>query len=255
MPKCFYTHYTPGFLPEGGENSPEAPESILVLQDMRPLEYRAAHFTRGLKLCEAKCAILAIANVHALSLAFKIKENINLNERYPYLFQTSKATESYQHLVEQGLPQLFRFLERKSVCDKELDALTKIRPHTKTIIENLLQPIEPLGLITHTDFWSNNLLFKKDIQDERVSNCVILDWQMVTYSRPTNDIALLLISSLPSNVRREYTEKLLDLYYTTMKNNLKKFTIDLETDLEYSRANLTEDYRYIKLNNYNFSNN
>lgn len=243
VPKCFYTHYTPGFLPENDENSPEAPESILVLQDMRPLGFRAAHFTRGLKLSEAKCAVLAIANVHALSLAFKIKENINLNEKYPFLFQTSKATESYQHLVEQGLPQLFQFLESKSGCDKELAALAKIRPHTKNIIENLLQPIEPLGLITHTDFWSNNLLFKKDIQNEKDDNCVILDWQMVTYSRPTNDIALLLISSLPSNIRRECTEKLLDLYYTAMKTNLKKFSIDIEVDLEYSRGRLTEDYR------------
>lgn len=36
VPKCYFTHYTAGRLSEHGESSPEAPESILVLQDMRP---------------------------------------------------------------------------------------------------------------------------------------------------------------------------------------------------------------------------
>lgn len=64
-------------------------------------------------------------------------------------------------------------------------ALEQIRPHTKSIIERLLQPIEPMGLITHTDFWCNNLLMKQqcDRADERDVTCVILDWQMITYSR------------------------------------------------------------------------
>lgn len=36
VPICYFTHYTAGRLSEHGESSPEAPESILVLQDMRP---------------------------------------------------------------------------------------------------------------------------------------------------------------------------------------------------------------------------
>lgn len=40
VPKCFYTQYTAGTLPSDKDASPEAPESILVLEDMRPLGYR-----------------------------------------------------------------------------------------------------------------------------------------------------------------------------------------------------------------------
>lgn len=71
--------------------------------------------------------------------------------------------------------------------NEELDALERIRPKTKLIIETLLQPIEPMGLITHTDFWCNNLLMKVDAADNSDEksqiDCVILDWQMITYSR------------------------------------------------------------------------
>lgn len=38
VPKCFYTHYSPGKLPPTG--SPEPPESILVLEDMRSSGYK-----------------------------------------------------------------------------------------------------------------------------------------------------------------------------------------------------------------------
>ncbi|XP_037027878.1 uncharacterized protein LOC119068415 isoform X1 [Bradysia coprophila] len=251
VPTCFHTQYTAGNLHTNHTNDdmspPEPPESILVLEDLRPMGYRSAHFKKGLTLVEAEAAVTTIAVVHALSLGMKVKEKVNLNERYPFLFQTSKATESYQQLVEQGLPQLSKFLERITGHEKELGALTAIRPKTRSIIENLLQPVEPMGLITHTDFWCNNLLLRETIDATRNDNCVILDWQMVTYSRPTNDIALLIISSLPSKVRRENTGKLLNLYYTSLKNNLEKISVDLEVDLNYSRHKLEQDYKKSQL--------
>lgn len=102
VPKCFYTHYSPGKLPATG--SPEPPESILVLEDMRSSGYKVKanlirhatqkihifcspsfqgiNFINGLNLEQAEYAIKAIASVHALSLGMKFKEKIDLNEKY-----------------------------------------------------------------------------------------------------------------------------------------------------------------------------
>lgn len=92
VPKCFHTQYTAGTLPTSADASPEAPESILVLEDMRPLGYRAAHFKKGLTLLEAESAISTIAVVHALSLGIKINEKVDLNERYPVSRSQSAPT-------------------------------------------------------------------------------------------------------------------------------------------------------------------
>lgn len=140
-----------------------------------------------------------------------------------------------------------KFLERLHGHGAELAALMNMRHRTRTIIEQLLQPVEPMGLITHTDFWCNNLLLRETIEPDSDANCVILDWQMVTYSRPTNDIALLIISSLPSAVRRASTGVLLDLYYKEMRTNLDKLSVDLEMDLGYTRAHVDRDYRKSQL--------
>lgn len=85
VPKCFYSRYKSCLLdPQAGDDSsPEPPESILVLQDMRPLGYQTANLSKGLTLEEAESAIEAIATIHALTLGMKIKEKIDLNEKYP----------------------------------------------------------------------------------------------------------------------------------------------------------------------------
>lgn len=107
-----------------------------------------------------------------------------------FLFSVPKATETYQRLVEQGFPHLIKFLKGVGGFDSELAALEVIRSKANSIIERLLQPIEPMGLITHTDFWCNNLIFKEinktsetDMAEHKIIECSILDWQMISYSR------------------------------------------------------------------------
>lgn len=85
VPKCFYSHYKALLLdsPSVDDQCAEPPESILVLQDMRPLGYQTANLSQGLTLGEAETAIEAIATIHALTLGMKIREKVDLNEKYP----------------------------------------------------------------------------------------------------------------------------------------------------------------------------
>lgn len=255
VPKCLHSHYVSGRyrVADGHVHtheedltsaSPEPPESILVLQDMRPFNYKAAHFIKGLTFDETEAAIRALANVHALSLSMKTVNKLDLNEHYPFLFQVGKATDSYQQLVEQGLPQLTKFLEEQPGYEDIVEILRRYRSKTRYLIEHLLEPEDPLGLMTHTDFWCNNLLFNEEkLAAKTEDSCVILDWQMITYSRPTNDVALLMVSSLPSDVRRKNSEELLDIYYECLRTNCLKLGVDIEGDLRYNRETLMKDYK------------
>lgn len=242
IPKCYHAHYSAGR--NEPDQSPIPPESVLVLENIKPHGFSSANFSRGLTLRQTTAALQSIAKLHALSLALKVKEQKPLSERYSFLFQTARATDSYQQLVERGLPQLSRFLERRPGLEDVINALTKIRSNTKELIENLLTPEEPMALITHIDFWCNNLMFREDAKN---AECAILDWQMVTYSRPTNDVALLLISSVPSELRRLHTENLLNTYWESLTTCTKKLGLNIEKDLGYSICNLKNDYHRSQL--------
>lgn len=229
IPQCYHARYTADT------------ESVLVLENLKQRGYQSVEFSRGLSLSQAESALEAVARLHGLSLALKVRDGTPLDERYPFLFQTARASDSYQQLVERGLPQLARFLERRPGMDAVLRSLDEIRPETKDIIAALLAPEEPLALITHTDFWCNNLLFTE------TDACAILDWQMVTYSRPTNDIALLIVSSLPTELRRDKTQHLLDHYWTALSSITQRLRVDIPSELGYNRQRLGEDFRRSQL--------
>ncbi|XP_076631435.1 putative oxidoreductase dhs-27 [Colletes latitarsis] len=236
VPMCYHAQYTPA---EETDDNVTTPDSMLVLQDLRDYDFCNIKFRKGMSYDQTKVALEAIARIHAHSLAMKVIEGQSLSERYPFLFQTAKATDSYQHLVERGLPQLAKFL-RNTGLEAILETLLVLRPRTKHIISALLAPEGPLTLITHTDFWSNNLLFK---DGPNGLECCILDWQMVTYSRPTNDIALLIVSSLPTELRRKHTETFLDIYWNALTSTCSRLGVDIPKDLGYTREDLSKDYR------------
>ena len=217
------------------------PESVLVLENIKLKNFQNVNISTGLTLRETKAALKSISKIHAISLAFKWKKDINLLEQYPHLFQTAQATESYQQLVERGLPQLVRFLEQFQGFQTILASLASLKPKIKEIITLLLSPREPISLITHTDFWSNNLMFRD--QDE----CLIYDWQMVAYGHPTNDIALLLISSISTDLRKNHTDELLDLYWSSLNEYLGHFRLSFEDDFKYNREQFHKDYRRSQL--------
>lgn len=244
VPRCYHAHYSPA---GGTDDSPVPPESMLVLDDLSDDNYESVKFSEGLTFNEAMAALDAIARMHAHSLSMKVVDGQSLSERYPFLFQTAKATDSYQQLVERGLPQLARFLENKPGMEAVLETLLVLRPRTKDIISALLAPEGPLALITHTDFWSNNLLFNSRHRDRGEPNCYILDWQMVTYSRPTNDVALLLVSSAPTELRRKHIKTLLDKYWNKLNWTCSCLGLNIPKDLGYTRKDLDEDYRKSQL--------
>lgn len=242
---CYYAHYSP---PERNDDSPKQtdvdslipPESVLVLSDF---DLNSVSFSEGLSFAQAKAALDSIAGIHGLSLCMKMRDDEPLPDRYPFLFQKTKATDSYQQMVERGFSQLANFLECLPGLEPVLEALMALRPKTKDIIMNLLAPESPLATITHTDFWCKNVKFSYT----PCIKCYILDWQMVAYSRPTNDVALLLVSSLPSELRRKYTESLLDAYWNSLNEWCFIYGLDIPKELGYTREDLSKDYRKSQL--------
>lgn len=233
IPKCYHARYN--------TDLESIAQSVLILENLKHKGYSGSEFAQGLTLQQAESALDAVARLHTLSLVMKVKHKVQLDEKYPFLFQTARASDSYQQLVERGLPQLAHFLQKRPGQENIMESLSALTPNTKEIIAALLAPEEPMCLITHTDFWCNNLLFTDD------GTCAVLDWQMVTYSRPTNDIALLIVSSLSTELRRNNTESLLDAYWAALNSYSSRLQLDITAELGYDRQNLSRDYRRSQL--------
>lgn len=244
VPPCFYAKYRQGS------------DSVLVLENMKASGFLVSDFQRGLSLDEAISASEAIARIHASVLAYRLRLGVDLGQAFPFLFRPEAAAESYQQLLERGLPQLATFLHTSAADRPELHAvlakLHKMRPRARETIANLLRPASPIATLTHTDFWCNNLLFRcqetaasasaSAHEESAVVECCILDWQMATYSRPTNDLALLLVTSVSGDVRRTKTGDILDAYWRSFCQTANTLGLDVEGQLNYKRRDLESEY-------------
>lgn len=248
VPSCFYAKYRQGS------------DSVLVLDNMKASGFHVTEFHLGLSLDQAIAAARSIARIHASVLAYRLRLGVDLGQAFPFLFRPEAAAESYQQLLERGLPQLATFLHTadRPELHAVLAKLHKMRPRAKETIANLLRPASPIATLTHTDFWCNNLLFRRKATDgataaagnDQTDNsraapveCSILDWQMATYSRPTNDLALLLVTSVSGEVRRKRTGHILDAYWNRFCETTTSLGLDVEGQLNYSRRELETEFQ------------
>lgn len=179
----------------------------MVLEDVTAIGFDSADFAEGLTVERARSALYASARLHALSLALREREG-PLDQRFDFLFPCERAAAGYLRLVRRGLPQLEAFLRGRTDCIEEAAAVSALSARAPSLLGTLLRPAEPAPL-AHADFWSGNLLFR---EKEGQSECIALDWQMVSLGRPMDDVALLLLSSLTPEMRRAVSESLIEEY-------------------------------------------
>ncbi|CAF4907063.1 unnamed protein product [Pieris macdunnoughi] len=182
-------------------------DSELVLEDVTAEGFESADFAEGLTVDRARAALFAAARLHALSLALRDREG-PLDQRFDFLFPCERAAAGYLRLVRRGLPQLEAFLRGRTDCVDEAAAVSALSARAPSLLGTLLRPAEPAPL-AHADFWSGNLLFR---ERDGISECVALDWQMVSLGRPMDDVALLLLSSLTPELRRSVGDTLIEDY-------------------------------------------
>lgn len=91
---------------------------------------------------------------------------------------------------------------------EEAAAISALCVRAPSLLDTLLRPDEPAPIV-HADFWCGNLLFR---ERDGISECKVLDWQMISLGRPMDDIALLLLSSLSPQMRRSIGDQLIDDY-------------------------------------------
>lgn len=219
----------------------EAAESILVLDDMCQHGYKVPELTDGMTSAQTRAALVTVANFHAATVALQHKEGKNLQEEFPYLLSVDQSVESFNCLVERGLPLLLKFLESRKDQAQVREGLTRYSgPRAAQVLREVLAPSDKLNTLVHCDFWCNNLLFKE--VEDAAARCCIIDWQMVMYGRPAIDVALLLTTSLEPAERRKHGSELLAAYWDAFMARLSKFGIESKA-LKYTKQDLEADFR------------
>lgn len=211
-----------------------------VLDDMCQHGYKMPDLTEGMTPAQIRCALVTLANFHAATVALHLKEGKTLTEEFPYLLSVDQAVESFNCLVERGLPLLLKFLESRKDQAEVREGLTRYSgPRAAQVLREVLSPSDKLNTLVHCDFWCNNLLMK---EDDSTLRCCVIDWQMVMYSRPAIDVAFLMTTSLCPAERQKHGQDLLSGYWDAFTARLSKFGIE-DGAVKYTKEDLEGDYK------------
>merc|ERR1719309_1740381 len=90
----------------------------------------------------------------------------------------------------------------------------------------------PFNTIVHGELWEKNMLFRVGDQNEDI-DCVVLDWKNAKIASATKDLAFLLLSSTTNQLRTEFLDIILKLYYESFCDTLKLLDANLCEKVTY----------------------
>ncbi|CAK9805438.1 hypothetical protein ANTPLA_LOCUS4509 [Anthophora plagiata] len=190
--------------------------AVILMENLKIKGYYTGERCIGYNLEHAEVAVKALARFHALGMAMKQKK--------PGIFEVYKMHAKCLQ-VEGNPDSMFRLVLQRIKEDPEInshyDKCYKILTGLK--FEELWTevPREPWTSIIHSDFWVNNVMFHRN-DNGKIDDVKFVDFQIYLYGSPIRDLIFFLYSSVDIEVTEDQIEDLMDLYYETLINTLKK---------------------------------
>lgn len=101
------------------------------------------------------------------------------------------------------------------------EIITKYQKYSSIFCDELKATRYKYNVICHGDLWANNLMFKYD--GEQVVDCCLVDFQILRFLPPTQDVLLFLYINTLHPFREKHLQDLLDHYYHQLSNELNLY--------------------------------
>ncbi|XP_012273647.1 uncharacterized protein LOC105696064 [Orussus abietinus] len=196
-------------------------DAVILLENLKPQGYASGDRRLGYDLEHAKLAISAMARFHALGIATKMKRPEYFEELKRRCKCLQFKGENFADSTKAFLaaigddPEVSQYLER---CQAAFDRGVDQAWHRV--------PEEPWSTIIHSDFWVNNLLFKRD-ESGRPVDVKFVDFQNYLFLSPLQELVFFIFVSVQDEVKAAHVEELFDTYYCSFVSVLERLGCDV----------------------------
>uniref|UniRef100_A0A1B6JE89 CHK kinase-like domain-containing protein n=1 Tax=Homalodisca liturata TaxID=320908 RepID=A0A1B6JE89_9HEMI len=239
----FYTK----FIPEANKltNTQLTPKSlfspnsaIVVLEDLKGKGFKMANKSKMLDFDHCRLYFTTAATLHAVSFAVHKSnppfiESIG-NEK---VFSNDLASVSLlvHNLIRNGFNILSECTDKINDFKKYSKLIKDASPHIWDLLVEIHKPNPMLNTLTQGDPWPCNMMFKYDGVG-KVCDIRLLDFQLVRYSSPVNDLIWFIWTSATHQVRRHRLNELYHVYVETFNNKLRELNCNERLTYEYVKS-------------------
>ncbi|GAB0091542.1 juvenile hormone-inducible protein 26 [Sergentomyia squamirostris] len=242
-----------------------AQEEVIVLNDFTADGWSVAKPVTNLSLENILAAVKLLGKFHGYSYGIKETNPELFNEIRKQLKLTSfnedttgndvwdimmiksirRGTNSIRETKVAARNDVMKALgEEMEVPEDFLMAFEKYLEHPMKVQRVLNEPTEPLGVLCHGDFLSNNIAFKKSAGDDDIPIAMMFDFQTLRYTSPMVDLATFMANSTGVDVRSSHFDDIFRSYHTELVKALCEKWNKNEDELpsHYSYGNFLKEY-------------
>jgi thiamine kinase-like enzyme len=131
--------------------------------------------------------------------------------------------------MENALKMAIKCLELQEQGAEKMaleDAVHKLQTLRGSVFQRmmaLVAPKEPLSVICHGDFWTNNMMFKYN-DDKEPEEVMLLDLQVARYSSLVTDLLHFLYTSTEPHLTDLHYDRLLAVYHASLSSTLRRLS-------------------------------
>ncbi|KAH8277012.1 hypothetical protein KR026_003906 [Drosophila bipectinata] len=197
--------------------------SVIILEDLAPLNYINADRVKQLDLDHAKMALEMLARFHAAGIILKQRHPELLAECFfTNLFSRGKQSNAE---VYPGLYRAFmRFINTQPELERIYgEKLEKLSPHIMEYGARAYDVTEQeLLTLIHGDYWTTNIMYQYD-KEGNPQEVICIDFQCSNCTSPVIDLHYFYTTSLREEVKDRELE-LVEFHYITLKSILQKLS-------------------------------
>uniref|UniRef100_A0A1B6LRZ6 CHK kinase-like domain-containing protein n=1 Tax=Graphocephala atropunctata TaxID=36148 RepID=A0A1B6LRZ6_9HEMI len=198
-----------------------AGSDVIVLEDLRLGGYVMGERRAGFDLSTAQHVLKALARLHAGSYHAKLTNKANFSTAISQLKPIGFVLSQNKDMVETSLQRAINMVAGVEDVKDVLPVLRNFQGRVTEIMRDL-RKTEKITVVTHGDFWLNNLMVHKGSNDP----VKIVDLQACSVSSPAVDVWTFLYTSIaPSFMESGNFNQLLWVYITSFLEHLEDLKI------------------------------
>lgn len=214
-------------------------DAVLLLENLKVKGYSIGNRFEGFDLRTSEQIVKVLANFQAITLALKLKRPNIFNERIKPILQPMKGFSDISDEIKEGVHNaLMNILEKSDELAPHLQAIDDYMRRGGKVMEEGTAAREPFATIGHGDFWVNNIMIKSAGDNIAVK---IVDFQIADYGSAVRDLIFFLYTSVQRNVIDGHSIELIQLYYDTFIQVLRRFDCDVTP---FNFQAFTEELKY-----------